>query len=66
MSFINKSIVTIKQYDIFINRNYGADKMNAEILNKIEAELHYKIDLANKNALTEIGKQYILNEVIYV
>ncbi len=32
----------------------------------IRKELNYKVDLANKNALNEIGYKYILPEVVYV
>jgi len=37
-----------------------------KIGNEIKNELKRKIDLANKNALNEIGKKYILPEVFYV
>jgi len=37
-----------------------------EIEKYIEKELKFKVDLANKNALNEIGKKYILPELIYV
>lgn len=33
---------------------------------KIEKKLGKKVDLANKNALNEIGKKFILPEVVYV
>jgi len=40
------------------------------VIDKIEMELEQtlqkKVDLANKNALNEIGKKYILPEVVYV
>lgn len=32
----------------------------------IEKELKHKVDLANVNALNEIGNKYILPEVVYV
>mgnify|MGYP001213155871 CR=1 FL=1 len=37
-----------------------------EIEKEIQAELDRRVDLANKNALNEIGNKYILPEVIYV
>ncbi len=37
-----------------------------EIQAAIEKELNCKVDFANKNALNEIGKKYILPEVLYV
>ncbi len=33
---------------------------------EIENELQSKVDIANKNALNEIGEKYILPEVIYI
>ncbi|MBP7552861.1 MAG: nucleotidyltransferase domain-containing protein [Spirochaetes bacterium] len=54
--------------DSFYNKFKGWEIYNEidKIENRIKSKLNYKIDLANKNALNEIGKQYILNEVIYV
>jgi hypothetical protein len=37
-----------------------------KIEQELEQELGKKVDLANKNALNEIGKKYILPEVKYV
>lgn len=37
-----------------------------KIEREIETELQSKVDIANKNALNEIGEKYILPEVVYV
>jgi len=37
-----------------------------DIKAEIEAALGRKVDLADKNALREVGKKYILPEVVYV
>lgn len=37
-----------------------------DIKKEIESELGIKIDLANRRALDDIGKKYILPEVVYV
>lgn len=37
-----------------------------EIQQQMQEELNHKVDLANKNALNEIGRKYILPEVVYV
>lgn len=52
----------------FYNRYPGFEVYTAidEIENDIRKELKHKVDLANRNALTEIGHKYILPEVIYV
>lgn len=54
--------------DSFYNKFRGWEIYSKieEIEESIERRINYKIDLANKNALNEIGKKYILNEVIYV
>lgn len=52
----------------FYNRYPGFEIYTVieEIENDIHNELKHKVDLANRNALTEIGHKYILPEVIYV
>lgn len=40
--------------------------MLEKIEQEIESELQSKVDIANKNALNEIGEKYILPEVVYV
>jgi hypothetical protein len=54
--------------DNFYNEFKGWEIYNEidHIENEIKNKLNYKIDLVNKNALNEIGKKYILKEVIYV
>jgi len=54
--------------DSFYTRFSGWDVFPVleEIEKDIENELSIKIDMANKNALNEIGKKYILPEVMYV
>ena len=36
------------------------------IEHELETEFQRRVDLANRNALNEIGKKYILPEVVYV
>lgn len=54
--------------DSFYNKFKGWEIYSQidRIENGIRSKLDTKIDLANKNALNDISKQYILNEVIYV
>jgi len=52
----------------FYNRYPGFEIYTAidEIENDIRKELKHNVDLANRNALNEIGYKYILPEVVYV
>lgn len=52
----------------FYNRYPGFEIFMAidEIEKNIRHELDHNVDLANRNALTEIGNKYILPEVVYV
>jgi uncharacterized protein len=54
--------------DSFYNKFKGWDiyPVIEKIEKNIEQELNHKIDMTNKNALNEIGKKYILPEVVYV
>lgn len=54
--------------DNFYNRfpGWNVYPVIEEIEKDIKNKLHCNIEIVNKNALNEIGKKYILPEVIYV
>ena len=60
--------ILFEMKDSFYNKFKGWDiyPVLEKIEKDIEHELNHKIDMTNKNALNQIGKKYILSEVVYV